>query len=118
MKELEEKIARELCFLNGIEECHTGRHSCTVETCGGWTDFRDNARAALRAIENSRTHTVVPVEPTEAMTLAMATSDLDFDGRGPPTAVGRVDRNRYVERSRISYDAMLSARPRLTGGET
>ena len=93
MSELEEKIAR---ALRAADAPGINPKALDWMPSEKWFDC---ARAALRAIENSGTHVVVPVEPTEAM--IAATNSLWSDD-GP-----------YA-----TYKAMLSARPRLTGGET
>ena len=58
-------------------------------------DYREGARAALRAIESSATHRVVPVELTEAM---CAAGDDDHYGM-PPEEV---------------WSAMLAASPKVS----
>jgi hypothetical protein len=58
--------------------------------------MREEARAALQAIESSGTHVVVPVEPTGEM--GQAGENLDLVGLG----------------SRPVYEAMIAARPKVT----
>ena len=45
-----EAAARQMCWHNGIPECHGDKeYPCTPATCGGWRDFREAARAAIEA---------------------------------------------------------------------
>lgn len=60
MEKLIDTVARALCLANGHAECVL-RRGCTAISCTHAHQFRDDARAALAAIEASGTHAVVPV---------------------------------------------------------
>lgn len=63
---VEEIVARALCKLDEYDPDELGSHF------GGgllWTQYEDDARAALRALEEQG-YAVVPREPTEAMVRA------------------------------------------------
>lgn len=58
-QELIEAVARAICLRTG-------------DNPSEWTDWEDEARAAIAAIEASGSHRVVPVEPTEEIKNALA----------------------------------------------
>lgn len=94
-----EAVARAICRQNLLS---TNQPADDVTMDYYWRSFEREAIAALSAIDGSGTHAVVPVIPTGEMMLSGG------EAAGAYT-------KRTMDASIDAYDAMISARPRITG---
>lgn len=83
-------------------------------TGSSWNNacFAFEADAIFSALFRAGYHIIGPGEQavTEKMVQAAARSDALFDGRGDLDTLGRIDRDRYMERARRAIKAAMEAK--------